>query len=103
MPKVRQNLATDLLLRVLGLGLMAISGLAAAGLVAMVQTPPAHEGSPAEMGLAAVAFLGASAGVILSSLGAHIFDEVAISPRWALRPLPSDRAGRRPSRATAHR
>lgn len=82
MSKARQDLARDLLLRIFGGGLMALSCLAASRLVAMVQTPPAHQGSPVEMGLAAVAFLAASAGTVLAVLGTHIFDEVVVSPRW---------------------
>ena len=81
----RYSLAKDALLRVLGLGLMALAVIAVRHLYAMVHVPPTHEGSPAEMAVGAVAFLSASLGATLTFLGTHIFDEVELSPRWAPR------------------
>lgn len=85
MPFGKQSLAKDVLLRILGLGLIALTVFAVRHLYAMVHLPPAHDGSPAEMAIGAVAFLSASLGATLTVLGAHIFDEVEISPRWAPR------------------
>jgi hypothetical protein len=85
MPSGGRSLAKDVLLRVIGLGLITLALAAVRHLYAMVHVPPMHEGSPAEMAMGAVAFLSASAGATLAALGIHIFDEVEISPRWAPR------------------
>jgi hypothetical protein len=70
----------DLGLRACGLGLCAVAYLAIARLVAVAQ-PPQSPGALA-FALAAVGFLGASAGGAMALFGSHLFDEVEISARW---------------------
>lgn len=51
----------------------------------MIHIQATQEASPAEMAFAAAAFLCASVGATLTVLGAHIFDRVEVSARWAVR------------------
>lgn len=87
MPRGNRLFTQDLTLRAFGLLLLALGVLATRYLFHMVHMLPRHEASPAEMGLAAISFMSLSAGAALTSLGAHIFDEVEISARWARRPV----------------
>jgi 4-amino-4-deoxy-L-arabinose transferase-like glycosyltransferase len=70
-------------LRLAGLGLLAVSAFAVIHLYHLEHAGPAHEGTPAEFLVAAVAFFAASGGLALFALGIHIFDKVEISARWA--------------------
>jgi hypothetical protein len=79
----RQILAKDLFLRAAGLGLISLAVFAARHLYFMEHLPPVHQASPAEMAVAAIAYLSASAGVILAVIGIHIYDQVEIPARWA--------------------
>lgn len=87
MPRGNRLFTQDLTLRASGLLLLALGALAMRYLFHMVHVLPGHEASPAEMGLAMIGFMSLSAGAALISLGAHIFDEVEISARWARRPV----------------
>ncbi len=73
----------DLALRLSGLALVVFGAVAILQLYHLVHVPPRHEATLAEMGLAAIGFLGCSLGGGLISLGAHIHDQVLISSRWA--------------------
>lgn len=74
--------APDWMLRAIGLLLLLAGALAMRGLAHMAHAPARHDPSLGEMGLAAVGFLGVSAGCGLAALGAHIRDEVQVSARW---------------------
>lgn len=88
---------TDLGLRAVGLILCGLAYLAIARLVAL---PLASRGGETfayggvAYGLAAVGFLGASAGGILVLCGAHIFDAIIISARWRVGRQPHDEVPR---------
>ena len=75
----RRTWAKDAALRLIGLGLIIAAALMTARLYALVHLPPLHEGSPAELGLAALAFLSASGGATLAGWGHHIFERIAIA------------------------
>jgi hypothetical protein len=70
----------DLGLRALGLGLCAVAYLAIARLVAIAQ--PLQTAGALAFVLAAIGFLGASAGSAMTLLGNHLFDEIEISAHW---------------------
>jgi hypothetical protein len=74
--------APDPALRAAGLVLIVVAVLVLRHMVVLVHLRPPHDASMGEMALAAAGFLGLSAGMTLTALGAHIFDEVAISERW---------------------
>lgn len=77
----------DLVLRLAGLGLIALGAFAIRLLYRRMYLPPQHEASVAEFVLAAIGFLGASFGSALAALGRHIHDRVPVSPRWAAVPV----------------
>lgn len=79
----RKSAIYDLALRSSGIAFAVLGALAIRHLYHLVHIPPRHEGSALELGLAAIGFLGISLGGGLLWLGAHIHDEVPISPRWA--------------------
>jgi hypothetical protein len=81
-----RNILSDPALRAAGLTLIILAVLALHLMVGLVHLRPPHEASMGEMALAAAGFLGLSAGSTLITLGTHIFDEIAISERWMLRP-----------------
>lgn len=70
----------DRALRLMGLVLLAVAGLALRWLC-LLHVPPQLAGLLA-YGRGAVAYVGASSGVALVILGRHLFDEVAVSPHW---------------------
>lgn len=70
----------DRVLRLSGLVLLAVAGVALRWLTAL-HVPPQSAGLLA-YGLGAVTYVTASSGAALVMLGRHLFDEVAISPRW---------------------
>ncbi|MCC2975621.1 hypothetical protein LK533_02895 [Sphingomonas sp. PL-96] len=76
----------DLGLRVLGLSLCGLSGAAIAQLCAMrVGTGPS---AVLPYALAALGYLGASAGSALALLGGRLFAPGAVSERWRRQPEP---------------
>lgn len=79
----RKSAVYDLALRASGIALALVGALALRHLYHLVHLPPRHEATAIELGLAAVGFLGFSFGGGLLWLGAHIHDQVQISPRWA--------------------
>lgn len=81
----RSGWASDIALRAIGTGLALLAVFAVYRLYALVHVLPGHPASPEEMGIGAVAVLGASVGIVLVSLGRHIFDDVRISARWSAR------------------
>ncbi len=70
----------DRALRFSGLVLLAVAGAALRWLYAL-HVPPQSAGLLA-YGLGAVGYMAASSGTALVMLGRHLFDEVAVSPRW---------------------
>ncbi|WP_288413641.1 hypothetical protein [uncultured Sphingomonas sp.] len=67
-------------LRLSGLVLLAVAGVALRWLT-VLHVPPQSAGLLA-YGLGAVGYMAASSGAALVMLGRHLFDEVAVSPRW---------------------
>jgi hypothetical protein len=83
MSPYRRRIIPDLTLRAAGLVFLAVGALALRQVYFLVHEPPIHEASMIEMAIAAVGFLSLSAGSMLMAMGAHIFDQVEISKRWA--------------------
>lgn len=83
-----QSRASDLALRMAGLTLLPVGVLVIRTLYRLIQASPVHDSTPIEMGLAALGFIALSLGSLLLALGAHIFDQVEISARWAPRSAP---------------
>lgn len=79
----KESAVYDLALRASGVALAVLGALAMRHLYHLVHIPPRHEATAVELGLATVGFLGLSFGGGLLWLGAHIHDQVPISPRWA--------------------
>lgn len=77
------SLRKDMGLRLAGLLLAIGGGFGFKFLSEVVNIPPDHDATIAEMGVAAMSFIGATSGVALSLLGSHIFDPVTLSARWA--------------------
>ena len=82
----RQLRSHDVAIRLAGLAVLPIGAFSIDWLYHLVHAVPAHEGTSAELGLAAAGFLCLSMGSVLLSLGSHLFDEVKVSVRWARRP-----------------
>jgi hypothetical protein len=83
-----QKQPTDVAIRAAGALCCGASYLAVGGLAHLrIATHAAQPGALA-YALAAIAFLGASAGAMLVVLGHHIFDQVQVSGRWQHRPIP---------------
>jgi hypothetical protein len=85
--------SADLGLRALGLALCGVAYLALSRLIATTQ--PAQPASAIALALAAIGFLGASAGGAMVVLGNHLFDEVEVSARWQRRVSSDDNAPQR--------
>ena len=83
MPRGHRLFTQNLALRALGLFLLILGALGMRYLFHGVHVPPRHEASAIEMGMAAISFMSLSVGGALTSLGAHIFDQVSISERRA--------------------
>lgn len=81
-------------LRLAGLLGVIIAALALSRLYALVHALPLHEATPFEMLLAALGFVGMSAGSALLVLGRHIFDQIELPRRSPATPLhiPSEEA-----------
>lgn len=82
-----QNWRTDIGLRLSGVALWGLSWLATRKLILLLPEPSASPGTGA-FALAAAAFLCASLGGILLTLGDHIFDRIEIDERWRALPPP---------------
>lgn len=80
MPWYKKTIGS-LMLRAVGVGLLAITYLAISLLRRRV-TAGAVESDPLAYLLAAGAFISASGGALLTVLGTHIFDRVEVSGRW---------------------
>lgn len=83
---IRQSRSHNVAIRLAGLAVLPIGAFSINWLYHLVHIAPAHEGTLAELGLAAAGFLCLSMGSVLLSLGSHLFDEVKVSARWAPRP-----------------
>ncbi|MCW3849417.1 hypothetical protein OF829_19430 [Sphingomonas sp. LB-2] len=77
-----EKAGASLLLRVAGVGTLAIAYFAGAALRSRAGTV-ALNSDPVAYLLAATTFLCASFGSILTVLGKHIFDKVEVSRRWS--------------------
>ncbi|UYY59846.1 hypothetical protein [Sphingomonas sp. S2-65] len=82
------RLRSDLAIRATGLGLAASGGLALAELCRLANQPPHHPASVLEFALACAAFLGLALGGALLTLGAGMFAQIEVSPRWRTNPAP---------------
>lgn len=80
-----QSRGSDIAIRLMGLSLLPLGALAITTLYRMVHAAPPHDASLIELGLAASTFVCMSLGSLLLTLGAHIFDQVEVSARWASR------------------
>jgi len=76
-----EKTAGNLLLRVIGAGLLALTYVAI-GLLRRRVTTGSIESDPLAYLLAAGAFICASGGALLAALGPHIFDRIEVSERW---------------------
>jgi len=76
-----KKLPSDIVLRLLGLLLIALSAAMTYALFHLAHMQ-GHVAGVLDYILALVAFAAASFGCVMLCLGAHIFDEVAISSRW---------------------
>ena len=70
------------LIRLGGLMLIGIAALAAMALCNRAHMTPPHQGTPLEDLLALVAFVSASAGAAMATLGRHLFDRVEVASPW---------------------
>ncbi len=84
-PAQGKSLAADLGLRGAGLALVLLSIAAIHWLTILVHAGGRHEGTPLELLLALVGFVGASIGSGLLMIGAHIHDPIEVSGRWRRR------------------
>ena len=85
MARGRESVSLDLMLRAAGLALALIGYVAVRHLVDHYPLPRHHHASFADGVCAAVGFLGFSASSVLALYGGHVFDEIAVSRRWARR------------------
>jgi hypothetical protein len=81
----RKGQVTDALLRIAGLALLASCWAAMHWLVQSVHAGPRHQASLLELAAAAIGFVTLTIGAGLAWLGAHVFDRVQVSERWASR------------------
>ena len=88
----------DIVLRCAGALLCRAAYLAWAHLVAWPRGASDNTADMLAVALAAVAFLGASAGSAMLCLGRHLFDDVRISARWQRRRAWPGPAGDMPPR-----
>ena len=78
-----QSRGHDVAIRLAGLAVLPLGAFSIDWLYHLVHAAPAHEGTFAELSLAAAGFLCLSMGSVLLSQGSHLFDEVRVSARWA--------------------
>ena len=76
------RIIADLRLRGAGLALLAVGAMVMRHLFKGAPLPRGHAVALAEVGLAAIGFLGLSLGTALSALGARLLDQVELSERW---------------------
>jgi hypothetical protein len=76
-----QRTGASLLLRIAGVGILALAYFAAAALHSRALAG-ALERDPLAYLLAAATFLCGSSGAGLVALGAHVFDRVEVAQRW---------------------
>lgn len=86
MPISRRSRSPDVAIRLAGLSLLPIGAFSISWLYHLVHAAEGHEGTFAELGLAAAGFLCLSMGSMLLALGSHLLAEVEISARWVRRP-----------------
>jgi hypothetical protein len=72
----------DLPIRAGGTLLLGMAWFAARALRHLAQAPPPHQAGALGLLLAAIAFVAASIGCALLSLGSHLFDQIEVSGRW---------------------
>ena len=82
----------DALLRLFGLGLLALCWALVIWLYESPGLRAHHDPSWAELAAAGVAYLSFSLGGALLTLGHHVLDQVQISTRWGQGPRPSTSA-----------
>ncbi len=80
-----EKLGARIGLRVAGIGLLAFAWMACVWLQNMVRASASAEGSPLQCLLAAAVFASASAGLLLTFVGAGLWEPVMVSDRWATR------------------
>ena len=85
MPRGYTNLSLDLMLRSGGLAAALVAWCAIRHLAGDYAFPARHDPSLIDALCAATGFLGFSAGAVLGLWGAHIFDRIEVSQRWARR------------------
>lgn len=98
MVDTRKGWIRDGLLRVTGVALLACCWMLMNWLFHSANIGQHHDPSFIEFLAATVGFLCFSGGASLTALGAHIFDQVEISQRWAKLPPPTS-SGETPSAA----
>ncbi len=94
----RKGRLRDPLLRIAGFVLLGLGGFLMRRLFHAPDLLHHQDPTFGEFVESAAGFLCLSAGVALAVLGAHIFDPVAISERWARRSFSPTRARRAPAR-----
>jgi hypothetical protein len=72
----------DPVLRIAGLGLLAVAFAACHGLLRSVHAGVPHAATIFEFIVGATGFLGLTLGGALTALGGHLLDPVAVSRRW---------------------
>ena len=80
-----EKLGARIGLRVAGIGLLAFAWMACVWLQNMVRVSASAEDSPLQCLLAAAIFASASAGLLLTFVGAGLWEPVMVSDRWATR------------------
>ena len=83
-----QDKRTDIGLRLMGIALWGLAGLAVRQLMALHVTHTHAAPDMRTLALAAAAFLCASLGAILLTQGRHIFDRIEVGERWRIDALP---------------
>lgn len=79
-------------LRLAGLALLGAAWMEGARLQKMIAANPLADASPLQVGLAALLFASASAGILLAFVGAGLWKPVTVSDRWATNmPVPPSR------------
>jgi hypothetical protein len=87
-----ERASAKVLLRLAGVALLALAWAMAEALRRRALAGPVTGDAPAYL-LAALSFVGASAGAALVLMGGHLFDKIEIAARWGrpeINPLPLD-------------
>ena len=85
---MRRQWMTDATLRLSGALLLATVWFAGRALLHSPALVQRHDPGLRDFALATWLVLATTGGTVLLTLGAHIFDQVEISPRWARSPTP---------------